>query len=622
MIAFVKNKACNFSLKKGIIIPLLFFLFVETSYARNDDDIYPAHLIKDAVAANLHNSPVWKSLLHVSDGKLNIADPNFILSKDNFSLKNELEQTIFSFFGDIDKGDSHGICKFPARFFWIKSELNLGDDIFPHVQCSAFDEYLKKAPADEISLVFVSENVSNPSSMMGHVFLKLSGYNFKSNYVEHAVSFFTIIDTFNIPYLILKSTIIGMEGFFSLLPFNEHIDKYLIEEKRNVWEYRLKLSENNKKLMYYHIWELKGLQMKYFFTGYNCATVIHNILSLSSENFSKKNYLWITPKDVAKEAYQNKLISDSKLIPSDAWYIRMLSDTVDSDTQGEIHNLFKNKSFDTIDNQDLGLYERELVKSYASYLYNEQRITKEELDTVNRTMNESFEKNEYDIDLSEYKSPLNTYDDSQLNFGYKRKKDKNYLKLNLLPASNTLSDDNREYFNEYMLKLGEISLLYRDGKIDIESFQLYAMKTLIPWNRFAKGISGEFRLGLEEHRNKELEIKKSVNVAGGVGLTKKLTPDISVYFLWNGGLGYGDSSFYPYVYPELGTIIYEVLNMKTFFSYKYIFNQFGSLNFYHDLSITQSFFWNKRFKISGTYEYKSNNKYSDSAYEFLFHIFF
>ena len=204
---FLKNKGCKYFLKKGIIIPLLFFLFIETSYARNDDDIYPAHLIKEAVANNLHNSPVWKSLLHVSNSKLNIEDPDFILSKDNFSLRNELEQTIYSFFEDIDKGDSHGICKFPARFFWIKSVLNLGDDTFPHVQCAEFDEYLKKAPADDISLVFVSENVSNPSSMMGHIFLKLSGYNHKSKYVEHAVSFFTVIDTFNIPYLILKSTI-------------------------------------------------------------------------------------------------------------------------------------------------------------------------------------------------------------------------------------------------------------------------------------------------------------------------------------------------------------------------------------------------------------------------------
>ncbi len=610
-----------------MIFPLLFFLFSGTSHAINGDGKLPDRLIKDAINANLHNSPVWKTLLHVSNGKLNIEDPNFILSKNNFSLKNELEQTIYSFFGNADKADSHGICKFPARFFWIKSELNIDDSVFPHVQCEAFSEYLKKAPSDDIALVFVSENVSNPSSMMGHVFLKLSGLNHKSNYVEHAVSFFTVIDTFNIPYLILKSTIIGMKGFFSLLPYSEHIDRYLILEKRNVWEYSLSLSESNKIMMYYHIWELKDLRMKYFFTGYNCATVIHNILALGAEDFPKETRLWITPKDVAKDAYLNRMISSSRLVPSNEWYIRMLSDMVSSKAQSDILNLFKNKSFDKIgtiasNNQDFGLYETELLASYALYLYNHKDISAEELNTINSRIKEFSDKNEYVIDLSQYKSPLHTYDDSQVGLGYKRKKDKNYLKLNLLPASNNLSDDNREYFNEYMLKLGEVDLIYRDGSIDIESFQLYAMKTLIPWNKFVKGLSGEFRLGLEEHRNKGLKIKKSANVAGGVGLTKKLTPDINLYFLINGGLGYGDSRFYPYFYPEIGITIYEVLNMKTFCSYKYIFNQFNSSDFYHDVSITQSFFGNKRFKVSGTYKYKANKKYSDSAYECLFHFFF
>jgi len=366
---FPKNNCCKDFLKKGIIFPLLFFLFADASYAINVDENYPAQLTKDAITANLHNSPVWKALLHVSNGKLNIDDPNFILSKDNFSLRNELEQTIYSFFENTDKADSHGICKFPARFIWIKSELNLDDKVFPHVQCEAFSEYLSKAPADDISLVFVSENVSNPSSMMGHVFLKLSGHNHKSNYVEHAVSFFTVIDTFNIPYLILKSTIIGMRGVFSLLPYSEHIDRYLIEEKRNVWEYRLSLSESSKRIMYYHIWELKDLHMKYFFTGYNCATVIHNVLSLGVEDFSQRTRLWITPKDVTKDAYLNKMISNAKLIPSDEWYIRMLTDMVSRNEQNDILNLFKNRTFIAVSTMVFPIWSRLNSERMASLIF-------------------------------------------------------------------------------------------------------------------------------------------------------------------------------------------------------------------------------------------------------------
>jgi hypothetical protein len=332
------------SFLRGGLIPLFLLLHFDISYSEDNNEAIMNRIIKTAIEKNLHKSYIWKSLLHATNDKLNIKDPNFILSGDDFSLENELVKTIQSFFDVPNDSFKHPICRFPARFFWIKSELGLNDSIFPHIRCPEFEEYLNRAPAQKIYLVFVSENVSQPSSMMGHVFLKLSGYDYKSNHVEHAVSFYTIIDTINIPLLLFKSTVTGMNGFFSLLPYSEQVKRYLEVEDRNVWEYELDLSEKNKMLIYYHIWELKDLQMKYFFTGYNCATVIYDILSLSSENFLKNNNrLWITPKDVVKEAYRNNLIVGTKLIPSDKWNIRMLSEALDSDSIDYIYNLFKKK---------------------------------------------------------------------------------------------------------------------------------------------------------------------------------------------------------------------------------------------------------------------------------------
>ena len=589
-------------------------------------------IIKTAIEKKLHKSYIWKSLLQVTnDDKLNIKDPNFILSGDGFSLENELVKTIQSFFDLPNDSYKHPICRFPARFYWIKSELGLEDSIFPDVRCPEFEEYLKRAPAQKIYVVFVSENVSQPSSMMGHVFLKLSGNDYKSNYVEHAVSFYTIIDSANIPLLIIKSTITGMNGFFSLLPYREQVKRYLEVEDRNVWEYELDLSEKNKKLIYYHIWELKDLKMKYLFTGYNCATVIYNILSLSAENFLKdNNRLWITPKDVVKTAYRNNLIIGTKLIPSDKWNIRMLSEELDDDSTAYIYQLFKNRSFEHVELSDditKRLYRSELIKSYANYLYTQEEIDKKELNTITKEINKATEKDmpsssRYYIDLSQYKSPLKTFDDSQLGIGYRRKNGRNYMTLYFLPTSNSLSDDNREYFNENFLKLGELSLLITEKSIHLESFQLYAMKSLIPWNKFVKGISGEFRLGLEEHYDKELKNHLAVNASGGIGLTKKISTDINTYLLMNGGLGYGNSHLYLYAYPEVGATIYEVMDMKTTLSYKYVYNQLGSNDFYHNFDITQSVFWHKKFKLSATFEHRFNNCYSNNAYELMFHVYF
>ncbi len=623
----LKKKILSFL--RGGLIPLLLLLHFDISYSEDNNEVTMNRIIKTAIEKNLHKSHIWKSLLQVTNDKLNIKDPNFILSGDNFSLENELVKTIQSFFDVPNTSFKHPICRFPARFFWIKSELGLSDDIFPDVRCDEFEEYLNRAPAQKIYLVFVSENVAQPSSMMGHVFLKLSGDDYNSNHVDHAISFYTIIDSVNIPLLIAKSTIIGMKGVFSLLPYSEQVQRYLEVEDRNVWEYELALSEKNKLLMYYHIWELKDLQMRYLFTGYNCATVIYNILSLSSEDFLRNTKrLWITPKDVIKEAYRNNLIIGTKLIPSNKWNIRMLSEALDNDSVSYIYNLFKKKTFDRLelsDDNTRKLYQIALIRSYAAYLHREAKLDRNELNTITSEITRVTEENSkttYYIDLSQYKSPIKTFGETQLGIGYKMEKGHNSMKLYFLPASNTLSDDNREYFNENLLKLGELSLLLTDKAVRLESFQLYAMKSLIPWNEFVKGLSGEFKLGLEEHYDSELTKHVSVNASGGIGLTRKISADMNTYLLINGGLGYGNSRFYLYFFPEVGATIYEIMNMKTTFSYKYVYNQLGSKAFYHNFYITQSVFWQKKFKLSTSFERSFNERYSNNTYELMFHVYF
>jgi hypothetical protein len=74
--------------------------------------------------------------------------------------------------------------------------------------------------------------------MMGHTFFKLSGKN-DNQKVENSVSFFTVINSLNIPMLILDSTIFGMKGYFILSPYKKQISTYINKEERNIWEYKL-----------------------------------------------------------------------------------------------------------------------------------------------------------------------------------------------------------------------------------------------------------------------------------------------------------------------------------------------------------------------------------------------
>ncbi len=259
---------------------------------------------------NLYEDKVWKSLLHLdTNDNPSINTPTFLLSYENFSPKNELEKTLEAF-----QKNSQNICKYPARYLWISQNIEMKIKKFDLKSCIEFEEYRKNTNPYNISLVFVSEDVSNPTSMMGHIFFKLEGINHKGNNVENAISFFTIIDTLNLPYLAWQSTISGMKGYFVLKPYQKQIAQYIQDKNRNIWEYSLELSDQQLKLLSYHFWELKDVDITYYFTGYNCATIVNDMLGIISKEQKKDSFnLWLTPKDVIKKAAIDNLIKDTKV---------------------------------------------------------------------------------------------------------------------------------------------------------------------------------------------------------------------------------------------------------------------------------------------------------------------
>lgn len=565
-------------------------------------------------------------MLHVKDGTPSINDPSFLLSYPNFSLKNELIMTIESFFETNPNNDSHAICKYPARFLWLKNKLNLNDKDFPKVECKSLDTYLKKTGMQDLKLVFVSENAKNPSSMMGHTFFKISGKDEHDIQREHAVSFFTVIDTVNLPKLLIKSTITGMKGYFLLRPYQEQIERYLKDENRNIWEYDLTLSKFEKKLIYYHFWELKDVNIEYLFTGFNCATIVYDMLSMSSPKYNTNKHLWITPKDVIKESKKKKKIKNATLIASDEWHIKMLLDELETSNESQLIKDLKYNDLSNIDQINFSssdrtkFIERDFLNVYANYQYRRHNFAGSTLKKIQSEVD--LLDNKYEFDLRNYKDPINTFDDTQTALAYVSDNDENYLLLSFLPASNTLYDDNREYFGESELKLMAFDILVKKDKLKLNSLDLYSMKSLIPWDTFTGGLSSSLKINYEPHYDEDLNRSKAYNISAGLGYTKQYLNDIFVYTLLNAGIAYGDSKFYTYAYPEFGLLMYEIFDMKTILSYKYIFNQHGSNEAYHDLRVEQSLFIDKKIRLGLGIDHKSSSATKKTSYIFSLNYFF
>lgn len=538
--------------------------------------LLPFSLIASSKYEEIYTSYIWKSLIHYNNSNSNIYDSSFLLSYNNFSLENELLLTIKSF------EEGKYICKYPARYLFLSKEIS--NNNFKKFECPEFSQYLNEISEDSLDLVFSAENVSSPSSMMGHVFFKINGK--KKNYnPENAVSFFTVIDTINIPLLILKSTVLGMKGLFILNPYKQQIYKYLYEENRSIYEYKLNLNKTEKELILYHFWELKDLDMKYYFTGFNCATMINDILALTRKDYKSDFSLWLTPKDVIKNAKNNDLIKNFKMIPSIEWELHMLLESLKKERINEMIISIDSMNLDEIRKYSLDSLNKRFIEVYSQYELINNNLGINEFKLLNSYLTK---ENPYELDLTNYKNPLNTFNDSQFSLTKELKED--IYNFKFLPTSNTLLDDNRQYFSESSLKIAEIDIKIKKNDINISSINLYEMKLLLPWNKITKNFSKYFKFSYEDYLN---ENNRKFNIIGGSGISLKLHNDILGYSMVNIGSNFDSDEIRFLSSFENGIIIYELFNMKSYLKHELIYSS-NNNDYSNIFTFNQSYFDSKK----------------------------
>lgn len=585
----------------------LLFIFPVLLYSSQQE------ILKTANDLKLYEKNEWKALLHYNVG-LNILDNAFIISKD-FSLKNELNSTINGFYFSKDNYqniNNHPQCKFPARLLFIMHELKINDNIFPNINCPDLSNYEKKAPADNISIIYASENVKNPSSMMGHTFLKYSGKNYQGREVEHAITFYTVLDSLNLIKLTYQNLFSGMKGLFALQPYKKVVEQYTHKENRNVWEYKLALSKYRKKLIYYHIWELKDIDMKYFFTSYNCSTVIYYTLSLANPQVYDDNKLWITPLDTVKFLYKYKLIENSELYPSNEWLIKMTQEHLNNNEINNIKDIIEYKKYDQI--SQLNFYSLKLLESYSSVKYKKNDIGSNELRILKDNIAKALNNNGNIFDISKYKSPSKIPNERQFGIGYSNKNKENYIKLSFLPASHLINDNNREYFGESELKIAYLSVLLNKENIELEEFTLYGMKSYIPYDTLTNDLSYQFELAIKKEYSEDMDYIDTVKIDGGVGIDFLLWNDINIFAIFNIGIGYNqDDDAHIFFNPQIGGMIYEIFNMKSLLYYQPLF--INETKVYDKYVLNHNIFFLKDYKFYFNFEQvNANKKYKN--YEF------
>ncbi len=503
----------------------MFSIFLKRSFLASFFLFY-ANLLSAAVGEFSHQDiNIFSKLLHIKNKMHVIQDPNLFAFSQTLNIQEELSASIKV----VKKNDEitrRFICKFPARAFWINKRFGNGENIkFTH--CSQLNEYLKAVDAKSISLVYASENLVSPSSFMGHSFLKLNGYHNQ----EHSVSYFTQVDTINIPKLMYESIVEGKEGFFIVAPFQEVMEQYGAVEARNIYEYKLDLTEEEIELIVLHLWELKDLKIDYFFHKHNCATISLDILGVAKTRVTRPIDEWLSPIDIVKIVNEADLVTESTVTPSLDWQVKAFGQNIPIDIKYEINeavesgNLLKlehQSDFDNIARLYADVVNKHFYQSGAinqSFWRNNQ--------TVISTWD--FNLDTAEIDVSKFKNPLNRLKDSQVAMSFHTNNSSPYTTFSWLPASHTINDDNRHAFSESSLSILATQLFLDRNRVKIDQLTLYGIEQYIPYDSVTNSLSGGFSIQYSGFDAISYKTENVFSVLGHIGVSSKFHASLQLY---------------------------------------------------------------------------------------------
>jgi len=264
----------------------------------------------------LAQEPIWLKLLHADNELRNskiISDRFFLSAQGKASPAAELEATLqaFSLPWNAEQ-QTHAVCRFPARYLWLSHSIDLPEAKAALSRCRNLNSWANQHSG--VSLILVSGYLGNPASTFGHSLLKLSvkGSVIDNDLFDSAVNYGALVpkDESTLRY-VFKGIFGGYEASFSDKYYYTQDLVYSKLESRDMWEYELNLSSEQRQLLIYHLWEILGQKFDYFFLNENCAYQLSDVLQLViDEPLLKSSYAWYLPV----EAFQKlQAIDESRV---------------------------------------------------------------------------------------------------------------------------------------------------------------------------------------------------------------------------------------------------------------------------------------------------------------------
>ena len=514
-------------------------------------------LQRKAQDSRLGLHPQWLNLLHYkikhssSSGYVSyVDDEKFFYSKrGDSSPQSELDETLAAFYRTDTVDDSHALCRYPARFSWLKNQLGIDLKSLPDVVCQEYNDWRKMIRAKQATLVFPAYYLNSPSSMFGHTLLRLdvADEDEGSEWLSFAINFGADVragdNTLEYAYKGLSG---GYQGLFSVMPYYKKIQEYNTLENRDIWEYHLNLSEIEVDRMVAHLWELKEIEFDYYFFSENCSFRLLELLEVARPGIELTDYFGVTaiPVDTVRAVVAEGLTDEVEYRPSQAAVLKDRLSKIPQKNRKFVKRISMNPDV-AEEGEFKSLPEAQKKKIIqASYKYLRFRQTEKTRDK--KVARDSYRLlaliNKFPEDKPEKIAvpvqPNKGHHTRRLSVGGGERNEKAFAEVGLRMAFHSLEDRVEGFLEGAQINMFNMQAsVDEEGDAHLKQLEFIDIISLTPRDDFFKPLSWKVYTGLEEQFVGGRDHIVS-HVTAGAGVSYSIVDSGTVYALGTGRLEY------------------------------------------------------------------------------------
>lgn len=452
-------------------------------------------------------SDEWLAMVHYQKTtfgyKSTVDSDNFFLNKHGkYNPEAELQATMDLFASDQNERK----CDFPARYKLLKKHKII-DYEFP--KCEDLEKFYDDLRPAGITLLFTDSYMNNPSSLFGHTLIRVDTARKGTQLIAHGANYgaFTGNDG-GVLFAVLGLTG-GYFGGFTVKPYYDIINTYNNIENRDIWEFKINFSEEEKDLFVAHLWEMGKTKSRYYFFSRNCSYMLMEMFDAvrPSLKLADKFPVYAIPLDTLKSAVKDEsFIKEINYRPSRQNKIIHRKNNMSAEQKDYFWESIENTDYDYNNiPAEIRADVLETTYQYIQYQYVSKKLELGDYRAQSfkalRGIN-SAEKGSMQ-ELKNGNLPTKAHDSMRLEISAGNKNGRAFQEVAYRPAYHSLTD------NDYGLRKGsEINFLNgvvrhydRENKYVLERFDIVHIKSYSPIDELFAPVSFDISFDLRREEN-------------------------------------------------------------------------------------------------------------------------